>query len=126
MSSRHISSVPKEDVFPRMLYCDSTCSQTLPGFSPALPGALQWNATRRMGDRKRVILCPRVPGSIRAVRAVCNTWVFQTETWFVADVFFELSLATVSCTCKYQFPFTCIEFQVFPYIQTAFYCCKIK
>jgi len=34
MSSRRTSSVPKEDVvFPRMLYCDSRCSQTLTGLS---------------------------------------------------------------------------------------------
>jgi len=81
------SSVPKEDdVFPRMLYCDSRCSQMLPGLSPALPGALLCNTTRRLGDGKRVILCQRVWGSVRAVRAVRNTLVFQTETRVVADV----------------------------------------
>jgi len=68
-----------------VLYCDSRCSQTLTGLSPALPGALLCNATRRLGDRKRVILCQRVRGSVRAVRAVQNTRVFQTETRFVAD-----------------------------------------
>jgi hypothetical protein len=90
MSSRRNSTVPKEDVFPRMLYCDSRCSQTLPGLSPALPGALLCNATRRLGDGKRVILRQRVRGSVRAVRAVQNTRVFQTETRFVADVVTEL------------------------------------
>jgi len=85
MSSRRTSSVPKDDVFPRMLYCDSSCSQTLPGLSPALPGALLCNATRRLGDRQRVILRQRVRGSVRAVRAVRNTRVFQTETRVVAD-----------------------------------------
>jgi len=80
MSSRRTSSVPKEDVvFPRMLYCDSRCSLTLSGLSPALPGALLCNG-------KRVILCQRVRGSVRAVRAVQNTRVFQTETRVVADV----------------------------------------
>jgi len=43
------------------------------------------NATRRMGDGSRLILCQRVRGSARAVRAVRNTWVFQTETRVVAD-----------------------------------------
>ena len=86
MSSRRTSSVPKEDVvFPRMLYCDSRCSQTLPGLSPALPGALECNATRRLGDGKRLILRQRVRGSVRAVRAVRNTRVFQTETGVDAD-----------------------------------------
>ena len=86
MSSRRTSSVPKEDVvFPRMLYCDSRCSQTLTGLSLALPGALLYNATRRLGDRQRVILRQRVRGSVRAIRAVWNTRVFQTETRVVAD-----------------------------------------
>jgi len=31
MISRRTSSIPKEDVFPRLLYSDSTCSQVLPG-----------------------------------------------------------------------------------------------
>jgi hypothetical protein len=86
MSSRRTSSVPKADVvFPRMLYCDSRCSQTLTGLSPALPGALLCNATRRLGDGQRVILRQRVRGSVRAVRAVRNTRVFQTESGVVAD-----------------------------------------
>jgi len=53
--------------------------------SPALPGALLCNATRRLGDGKRVILRQRVRGSVRAVRAVQNTRVFLTETRVVAD-----------------------------------------
>jgi hypothetical protein len=64
--------------FPRMLYCDSRCSQMLSGLSPALPGALICNLMR-------VIFRQRVRGSVRAVRAVRNTWVFQTETRVVAD-----------------------------------------
>jgi len=44
------------------------------------------NATRRLGDGCRQILRQRVQGSARAVRAVRNTWVFQTETRDVADV----------------------------------------
>jgi hypothetical protein len=87
MSSRHTSSGTKEDVvFPRMLYCDSRCSQTLQGLWPALPGTLLCIATRRQGDRRRGILRQRVQGSVRAVRAVRNTLVFQTETRVVADV----------------------------------------
>jgi hypothetical protein len=31
MISRRTSSIPKEDVFPRLLYSDSTCSKVLPG-----------------------------------------------------------------------------------------------
>jgi len=69
-----------------MLYCDSRCSQTLPGLSPALLGALLCNATCRLGDGQRVIFRQRVRGSVRAVRAVRNTRVFQTETRVVADV----------------------------------------
>jgi hypothetical protein len=87
MSSRRTSCVPKEDVvFPRMLYCDFRCSQTLTGLSLALPGALLCNATRRLGDRHRVILRQSVRGSVRAVRAVRNTRVFHTETRVVTDV----------------------------------------
>jgi len=37
-------------------------------------------------DPSRLILCQRVRGSVRAVRAVRNTRVFQTETGVVADV----------------------------------------
>jgi hypothetical protein len=101
MSSRRTSSVPKEDfIFPRMLYCDSRCSQTLPGSSPALPGALQCNATRCLGDRKRVILRHSVRGSVKAVRAVRNTWVFQTETGVVADDLQTCSIAASKCIVK--------------------------
>jgi hypothetical protein len=57
-------------------------------FVAVLPGALLCNATRRLGDRQRVILRQRVRGSVRAVRAVWNTRVFQTETRVVADVTF--------------------------------------
>jgi hypothetical protein len=53
--------------------------------SPALPGALLCNATRHLGDGQRVILRQRVRGSVRAVTAVQNTRVFQTETRVVAD-----------------------------------------
>jgi hypothetical protein len=71
--------------FPRMLYCDSRCSQTLTGSSLALPGDLLCNATCRLGDWQRVIMRQRVRGSVSAVRAVRNTQVFQTETRVVAD-----------------------------------------
>jgi len=40
MSSRHPSSVPKDDIFPRLLYSDSRCSQAChvaPRCSPACP-----------------------------------------------------------------------------------------
>jgi hypothetical protein len=86
MSSRRTSSVPKEDVFPRMLYCDSMCSQTVPGVSLVLPGTPQFNATRRLADGQHVILHQRVRGSVRAVTAIRNTRVFQTEPMIVADV----------------------------------------
>jgi hypothetical protein len=87
MSSRRTSSVPKEDVvFPRMLYCDLRCSQTITGLSLALLDAMLCNVIRCLGDRQRVILCQRVRGSVRAVLAVRNTRVFQTETRVVADV----------------------------------------
>ena len=86
MSSRRTSSVPKEDVvFPWMLYCDSRCSQTPTGLSQALPRTLLCNTTRRLADRQCIILRQRVRGSVRAIRAVRNTRVFQTETRVVAD-----------------------------------------
>jgi hypothetical protein len=44
------------------------------------------NATRRVRDRLRRILCQMVRGSALAIRAVRNTRVFETETSFVADV----------------------------------------
>jgi hypothetical protein len=44
------------------------------------------NATGRLGHGSRLILRQRVRGSGRAVRAVRNTRVFQTETRVVADV----------------------------------------
>ena len=43
------------------------------------------NVTRRLGDRKPVILRQRVRGTIRAVRAVRNTRVSLTKTRVVAD-----------------------------------------
>jgi hypothetical protein len=101
MSSRRTSSVPKEDcVFPRMLYCDSRCSQTLPGLLLALPGALQCNATRRLGDGKLVILRQRVRGSVKAVRGVRYTRVFQTETAVVADDLLTRLIAASKCIVK--------------------------
>jgi len=54
-----------------------------------IPGAKRWrsvcNATHRLCDGKRVTLCQTVRGSFRAVSAVSNTCVFQTETRVVAD-----------------------------------------
>jgi hypothetical protein len=100
MSSRHTSSVPKEDVvFPRMLYCDSRCSQTLTGLSLAHPGALLCNAVCRLGDRQHVILRQRVRGSVRAVRAVRNTRVFPMEPRVVADVV-DCSAPCVHTMCR--------------------------
>jgi hypothetical protein len=43
------------------------------------------NSTRCLGDRSRLILHQRVWGSARAVSAIQNTRVFQTETRVVAD-----------------------------------------
>jgi len=48
------------------------------------------NATRRLGDGSCAIHCQRVWGSVRAVRAVWNTRVFQTETTVIADVWLDL------------------------------------
>jgi hypothetical protein len=45
-----------------------------------------FNATYRLGDGSRLILRHKVRGSVRAVRAVQNTQVLQTETGVVADV----------------------------------------
>jgi len=69
----------------------------LPGLSPALPGGLLCNANSRLGDRKRVILRQRLRGSVRAVRAVRNTRVFQTESSVVADVRLLRKLPKVNC-----------------------------
>jgi hypothetical protein len=73
----------------------------LTGLSLALPGAVLRNATRRLGDRQSVILRQRVRGSVRAVRAVRNTWVFQTETRVIADgtcqYFLSSELKTIPC-----------------------------
>jgi len=41
--------------------------------------------TRRLGDGQRVILRQSIRGSVRAVRAVWYTRVFQTEIRVVAD-----------------------------------------
>ena len=43
------------------------------------------NVAHHLGDVKRVIPRQSVQGSIRAIRAVRNTQVFQTETRVVAD-----------------------------------------
>jgi len=52
------------------------------------------NVTRRLGDRSRLILHQRVQGSVRAVRVVRNTRVFQAETIVVADVVTICGLTT--------------------------------
>jgi len=48
------------------------------------PAAKSWrqrcNVTRRLGKTKCVVLRQRVRGSVRAVRAIWNTRVFQKET----------------------------------------------
>jgi len=59
----------------------------LTGLSQALPGALLGNATHRLGDRQCVILCQTVRGSVRAIRAIRNTRVFQMETSVVGDAY---------------------------------------
>jgi hypothetical protein len=43
------------------------------------------NATCRLGDGSHLILCQRLLGSARAVRAIPNTRVFQTETRVISD-----------------------------------------
>jgi len=79
------------------------------------PGGFQWlkyilrmlcNATRRLGNGKRVILLQRVPGSVRAVRAVRNTRVFLTETRVVAD---GLKLKTTKSWREMQMIGNCTE-----------------
>jgi len=59
--------------------------EVLPDMSPALQGDVLCNVTRHLGDGKRVIVHQRLQGSVRAIRAVWNTQVFQTETRVVAD-----------------------------------------
>jgi len=73
------------------------------------------NATRRLGDGWRLIHWQKVRSSTRAVRAVRNTRLFQTETRVVADVksytaccnkskfLYTMSLATSHCN---TLPFT--------------------
>jgi len=55
-----------------------------------IPGAMsrkyECNLTCRLGNRMRAILCQRVRGSIRAVRAIWNHQVFLMETRIVANV----------------------------------------
>ena len=97
MSSRRTGTVLNEDVVVcGMLNCDLRCSQMHPSLSPALPGTLLCNTTHRLGDGKRVILCERVRGSVRAVRAVRNTALFQRETGVVADEWIFAKLRSVS------------------------------
>jgi len=69
--------------------------EVLPDMSPVLSGALLCNTIRRLGNRQRAILRQRVRGSLRAVRAVQNTWVLQMETRIVAD-----DLALGGCITK--------------------------
>jgi len=59
--------------------------EVLPDMLPALPGALLWTATNRLGDGMRLILPQGVWGSVRAIRAVRNTRVLLPETRVVAD-----------------------------------------
>jgi len=71
----------------------------LPGGSPAHPGALLCNATRRLGDGQREILRQRVRRSVRAVRAVRNTRGSKAETTVVADVGEHLECADRQYYC---------------------------
>lgn len=50
------------------------------------------NATGRLCEGKSLIRCQKVRGTIRAVKAVWYTRVFQTETMVVADVMSEDSV----------------------------------
>jgi hypothetical protein len=94
-----------------MLNCDSTCSQTLTGLSLSLPGAVLCNTTRRLGDRQRVILRQRVRGSVRAVRAVRNTRVLQTETRVVVDM--------INCGSHRGSPEACSELPMCACVRSA-------
>jgi len=69
------------------------------------------NATRRLGDGSRLILRQRVRGSARAVRAVRNTRVFQTETRVVADVA-ECILTTIILVIEVVRAIRSVHFQL--------------
>jgi len=56
------------------------------------------NATRRLGNRSRLIHWERVRGSARAARALRNTRVFQMDTRVVADTLAK-NFATISSQC---------------------------
>jgi hypothetical protein len=47
--------------------------------------SVQYTRTHHLGDRKAGILRQSVQGSVRAVRAVRNTWVFVTEIRVLSD-----------------------------------------
>jgi hypothetical protein len=58
--------------------------------------------TRRLGDRSRLILRQRVQGSARAVRAVQNTRVIQTETRVVTDANLSVDNRLQICSYSYE------------------------
>jgi len=78
------------------------------------PGGFQWlkyillmlcNATRHLGNGKRVIRRHRVRRSVRAIRAIWNTRVFLTETKVVVDAvswaWAEVMFPQLSC-CRLE------------------------
>jgi hypothetical protein len=62
--------------------------------------------TRHLGDGKCAILRQRVRCSVRAVRAVRNTRVFQTESRVVAD---DVYVGLAVDTLKFIMTFPCIS-----------------
>ena len=78
MIPRRTGSIPKEDVFPRLLYSDSTCSQVLPG-SPEGHYISSVNSGRgmyatRVATRHRGVVLATGPGNPPPV------WVWTVKT----------------------------------------------
>jgi len=61
MISRRTSSVPNEDIFPRLLYCDSRCSQTCRRRSQACHRHSQASHRLDQACRRRSLLHPGAP-----------------------------------------------------------------
>jgi len=85
----------QQDCLPRVWYSPEIDSSKFTlHILPDTPGGFQWlkyillmlcNATCHLANGKYVSLCPRVQGSVRAIRAIRHTRVFLTETRVVAD-----------------------------------------
>jgi len=100
------SSEGRQECPPRVWYSPEidTCKFTL-HILPDTPKVFQWlkYILVMVCNGKRVIPGQRVQGSIRAVRAVRNTWVFLTESRVVAavrDAFGSHDRVTQRCTWR--------------------------